>query len=1512
LVCMVKERSHCTARGRVSLYYVSTEHFDCTDTDCHSETRSWDVRTKKVTYDVIPTIEGIIGIANYGTTATLFTLGHNYTAQQYDITPNQMPIQVQNVQHVPANTPPTPPTTLEEQKNSRNGQHDHASTDAPRFVVLTDAESSADEGGAMSPLQKIALEMDSLDQLESEIRDKVMPLSPVSSRASSVSSRSSQGGRRQQKYLYDQPSSSRASSNTGYDGTEFSFGAPAVRQAHDSMSIRSGSTRASRMSNPRPRTSALRKEILRSPEESNDTSLMDLFAFTKARLRDLPFKSPNYGNVARTPEVLQREMLKVVFGWSESITNLVREEMRRHRPGSASVIMLAKWLGDMGADSMASMIGSESMTSSDWMLLALSSIGHDSQKKVGEAFVQRLLEKGDIHPAVAILLGLGEHNDAVEVYVSQGYLMEAVVLTCLAFPSDWGRQSFLLRKWGEVAVQNGQPELAVRIFSCASVEMSEPWFSPRAQDAVYAAQQVRLTDPPSAGPANSPPLSPPSVTGSGRLTARNASLKLITTFGAKGVPLTLPDDPTPLAAVVATPIAESAISPRGGGFSRLRAGEHTIRDPSEARTATPGGFARKKRLPSKSDIARAKQDAAEMATPLTAACESGPRAHSRPGSRQRGTSSVSSIPEPATALRPSVYNADQNDSGSENERSLPPPSHGIFRKRKDGSQKRSSREKKPEGLMVDILDTRLTADVYSAGPSTHDTVSTNNSIAREQTRAAALSPPLTGTSLRNAKNKAIDAYISSVEEARLVKRQERAGSRARAESQTRGQGRMRTDSRTSRASSRARDRSEGPRLDGAYYIQPGKRSPSSPVPMSPEEIAQATFKESEAATTDDEAFYKISSPIEARKNGPPETLQDRRWSGDDAQTSTFASRTNARTRSPNQDRLQVNDERGRGDARGPGSASRSPSSPLPMLPDKMRRQDDDTQSDGRRIFVRSQSSARHQQDLQSRRAASRTRHDRSTSRRPTQRTGTPGMATTDTIPEKMGGSDTEDLAESQRRPRTFTRKQLAAKELEDRRLSLARRPSAPPIPTPGELTPGRPRMSPRSQTDLSNNPLSFMPPLSRSATVDPDTMSRYGKTTGTSTTSAPIGLPATPRAMRHPRYMNADPDRDAPPVPGIPDTLSSLSGSNLSQLTGSALSQMASSSLSQAAPSSLSQVSSVLSEPLKEETEADSIGPLLPSTVFGMKGPQGPTRSASAPPEKLMGRQAHPAYNFNLPASTKRLSGGRGHVRKISPPSLNNIDQPEISSIDQALYSNNYMDQDIIIVPEEDPQGPPIMLPQLQHLAGPPPPPPPPTMFQQLQPDEAMIIDVAIGGDDRFNEEVPDLSETPTSFPQSFPQPMSRAQTVSPSMHRSHRRGSASTSDTFGSRMRGVADKMRSNSRSRGMNQLPTLEPYKFQSPYETVLPPMPSQHSRKSSISRAKSPYEQAMADQEMQMPPPPPPPPAPPAAGEEYRFAEVVVPPRSQSAMGGYRNPKEIRANMPPSHLQPGVYTPLQGGFL
>ncbi|KAF5015711.1 hypothetical protein F66182_12859, partial [Fusarium sp. NRRL 66182] len=62
------------------------------------ETWVWDVRTKHVTYVTIPTIEDVLGMANYGPTATLFTLGPNDTVQQYDL---ENPAMVKNVRHLP-------------------------------------------------------------------------------------------------------------------------------------------------------------------------------------------------------------------------------------------------------------------------------------------------------------------------------------------------------------------------------------------------------------------------------------------------------------------------------------------------------------------------------------------------------------------------------------------------------------------------------------------------------------------------------------------------------------------------------------------------------------------------------------------------------------------------------------------------------------------------------------------------------------------------------------------------------------------------------------------------------------------------------------------------------------------------------------------------------------------------------------------------------------------------------------------------------------------------------------------------------------------------------------------------------------------------------------------------------------------------------------------------------------------------------------------------------------------
>jgi hypothetical protein len=152
--------------------------------------------------------------------------------------------------------------------------------------------------------------------------------------------------------------------------------------------------------------------------------------------------------------------------------------------GSQNAVLLSKWLDD-DPDHMAAMIGVGGTPSNlDWMMLALSGLGNQAQtKKIGQAFVEKMLAKGDIHAAATILLSLGDENDAIEVYVTRNYFMEAILLTCLLRPSDWQRQSFLVRRWGEHVVENSQQHLAIRCFSCTGVEPSEPWTSPTAQRA---------------------------------------------------------------------------------------------------------------------------------------------------------------------------------------------------------------------------------------------------------------------------------------------------------------------------------------------------------------------------------------------------------------------------------------------------------------------------------------------------------------------------------------------------------------------------------------------------------------------------------------------------------------------------------------------------------------------------------------------------------------------------------------------------------------------------------------------------------------------------------------------------------------------------------------------------------------------------------------------------------------------------------------------------------------------
>jgi len=264
----------------------------------------------------VPTVDNVAAVCNYGPTATLFTMSRNYGVQQYDLNPNGTPTIVQNVQHPPANTPPSPPHSLDE--------HDKATktplTAQPKLAasILIESESSEGEGQAvLSPLQKIAQEM---DQLEEERRDRVGPLSPVSSRGSQ-SSRSSGSGRGP-RYRYDKPAVTRSSKSSG--GTVFSSGNSSMMStSRESISIRSTSSAAS----SRYASSQLRKEVLRSPDESHRTKHMDLFPFTKARLSDVPYRHSQLGS-ERSPDDLRQNMLRVVFGWDNDIEELVRDERK--------------------------------------------------------------------------------------------------------------------------------------------------------------------------------------------------------------------------------------------------------------------------------------------------------------------------------------------------------------------------------------------------------------------------------------------------------------------------------------------------------------------------------------------------------------------------------------------------------------------------------------------------------------------------------------------------------------------------------------------------------------------------------------------------------------------------------------------------------------------------------------------------------------------------------------------------------------------------------------------------------------------------------------------------------------------------------------------------------------------------------------------------------------------------------------------------------------------------------
>ncbi|KAL6232972.1 hypothetical protein BDW75DRAFT_8209 [Aspergillus navahoensis] len=1161
------------------------------------ETWSWDVKTKHITYEPVPTIDSPLGVANYGPTATLFTLGPQFTVQQYDL---ENPAMVANVQHPPTNSM----TAALDQMRAR--------TKSPR--TLQDApemrESASSYSRRRAPFDSSGLE--SVKQQRAELS------SPESSRgrAASVSSKASSD---RYKPPYSPPTRS------AHTATSFSLtSAGGGRETPQPSFAYASSVSMSSVKSSRP-GSRLRNEVQFSPADKN----VDLFPFTRARLNDVPYRTQQPLDEARlTPDDLRRQMLSMVFGWDGDIEALIKDELYRHPPGSSAAILLAQWIDESDTDHMVSMISAGPTSIGDWMLLALSQMNGQSQaNKVGQAFVQKLLELGDVHTAATVLIGLGDRDDAIEVYVSQNYYMEAILMTCLVMPTDWQRQSYLVRRWGEHVVAHSQQQLAIRCFMCTGVEPSDPWASPAVHQAHFKEiipdrSPVRSPEPAYQNPANL--LHPTSAAGN-RPSLKAPSLKLITSFDGQANRFRFPglksDDRTPTNAPGITPIADSAagssaMSPGGFGSYKLN-NIQSLNNAMNSRTGTPG-FP-KQRLPSIGETPVDVHPPTFLFKENKKLVDYGSTSENDDTSQPQETEDdLGLLPsaryDPEEGFKPSPQTAVQATADKfATIKGLPSPTPGIFEALRERSDSRlSTRDRKPDGLHLNFLP----------GESSHDELQ-SGSIA-----ASFRSPPSTANSFSTAKSpsvsgRSIDQYINSLDEASYHSRKTSGHRRGRRNTEDS------TTSRKTKSRAASNDTTRG--RNEKRYVQPAKRSPSSPVSMSPEELAQYAVKQTS----------KARSTSRVRKPRSRNSSERRQHRSSSRHKAGRGDATEQSTRGRSADRQ--------------GLRSTSPPSPVPM-----------TNPEDALKFVAGDRERRTRHRSRSRRPSASRREPSADGRRTR-----PGSRTRQESDSRTTGDEVNPVVnEPAEKPQAdaevklpanvssaaaeLRRKELAAAELEARRLSLARNPSAPNIPFPGEIQ--------YTRGVLESPPFSvqsFTPRTPGRNILPPKTSPDYPSSSesNSSRSGGPVGLPATPRAMRHPKYSGASESEPMPPPPPPPPS----------------------------APPQTDTAPLLLSD-ARYQGEAERIPRSMSVPVPEVQPPSRPTDMPM-----------HPHYNPNLPRSRSSDRNRSIHHRRQSSRELS-----------AAGGSHDYGSSPVTVSIEEAMEKtlPPI-LPELQHLNNNTPPPPP-------------------------------------------------------------------------------------------------------------------------------------------------------------------------------------------------------------
>lgn len=1014
------------------------------------------------------------------------------------------------------------------------------------------------------------------------------------------------------------------------------------------------------------------------------------------------------------------------------------------------------------------MISSGPVSMSDWMLLSMSQMGGQTKaNRVAETLVQKLLEIGDIHTSAAILLGLGDKNDAVEVYVSRHHYLEAILLTCLLMPTDWQRQSYLVRRWGEHVVSHSQQQLAIRCFMCTGVEPSEPWASPAAQQAASFAEMMSrrspmtspepsYSDSASVMPSNPQPQPGPG----GRGTAKTPALKLITSFDNEPkqrfqFPGLKSDDRTPTNVPGVTPIAESAVgesalSPGGLGSYQLNNIE-SLNRAMGSRSNTPAH--RRRRLPS---IGETPVDVNPPAFPSksaqgTAVTSDTEDSQQDEKNNQQVDDPLALLPSvrydpdskhsPQTAVKPSPQTAVHGNSDQfAGIKGPPSPAPGVFEAVKECSHSRSSSgDKKPDVLQIHLLQTDAP---QTSGQEEADTASSARSAA--STLNTARSPSASG--------KSIDQYISSVGEANFRARMHR----------DRPPARSRRDDAPSQSSRRHRPRNASREDRGRNenkHIPPPERSPSGPHQVTSEDAPRyntTTPNQDETSKTKHHAS-KAESSSGARKprsRKSSERRNNRSTSRNTGSRSGYGNDHSTRDRSKDRQ----------------GSRVRTQSSPQPISPDgggNPQRPEDVEDAlrlvtvDRERLRSNPRSASGHSENGEVPRAGASPEPKRmgakSRSRQKPEPGSTAGQApyqpthAADGIRQDGRAEDPSTMsAEEAQSPLSAKvplvglaerrRKELAAAELEARRRSLARNPSAPNIPFPGQ--------TPRAPSPIASRPFAISSPEQAGKITPSKASPEYPSSSDSSSSRAgvPIGLPATPRAMRHPKYSNGY-EEEIPPVPQIPDG---------SVFTNDARHQV-------------------------EETIGRSMSVPAPETQ----------------PSVPAGLPMHPMYNPRLPSSrSTSRDRNAGHHRKNSRE-LNGSGDHGLGSSPVTVNIEGGIEG----ATQKKLEHPPI-LPELQHLNTPPPPPPAPIPTGSPR-ESSGTIDIAIDNENmgRLPPRAMTAGAAPTAEPR--PNPGERRR-----MSFDHRRN-RSTNESFGNKIWNLA---RKHSYSRGMGR-----PNESESPYESV-----------------------------------------------------------------------------------------------